>query len=95
MLATGELESAFLLSARSLIIGLGMAIVTGTALGLLMGRYRTLAKQRERLSALAVRAIAQKKYVSAKRLCELAADREQEICDIRSGSVRYYRITRK
>ncbi len=40
MLATGELQAAFLLSARTLIIGLFFAIVTGTVLGALMGRYR-------------------------------------------------------
>ena len=61
----------------------------------IVARYRALAKQRERLAALAVKAITEKKYVSAKRLCELAADREREICDIRAGTVRYYRITGK
>jgi NitT/TauT family transport system permease protein len=42
MLASGELQSAFLLSAQSLLIGLSTAIATGTLLGLLMGRYRTV-----------------------------------------------------
>ncbi len=40
MLAAGELQGAFLLSARTLVIGLILAIATGTVLGALMGRYR-------------------------------------------------------
>lgn len=40
LLATGELQSAFLSSMQSLTIGLGFGIVLGTLLGLLMGRYR-------------------------------------------------------
>jgi ABC-type nitrate/sulfonate/bicarbonate transport system ATPase subunit/ABC-type nitrate/sulfonate/bicarbonate transport system permease component len=40
MLATGELQAAFLLSARTLVIGLVFAIIAGTVLGALMGRYR-------------------------------------------------------
>jgi ABC-type nitrate/sulfonate/bicarbonate transport system permease component len=42
MLAGGELQAAILLSAESLVIGFGIAVTTGTLLGLLMGRYRTL-----------------------------------------------------
>ena len=38
--ATGELESAFLDSARALVLGFGLAAVVGVALGLVMGRYR-------------------------------------------------------
>jgi NitT/TauT family transport system permease protein len=38
--ATGELESAFLDSARALVLGFGLAAVVGVALGLMMGRYR-------------------------------------------------------
>lgn len=40
MLARGELQVAFLSSMQSLLIGLCLAIVCGTLLGLLMGRYR-------------------------------------------------------
>src|SRR5581483_2235420 len=40
MLAGGELQAAFLFSARTLVVGLFFAIVTGTVLGALMGRYR-------------------------------------------------------
>jgi ABC-type nitrate/sulfonate/bicarbonate transport system permease component len=40
MLATGELQKAFLSSIIGLSVGLGLAVVFGTLLGLLMGRYR-------------------------------------------------------
>jgi ABC-type nitrate/sulfonate/bicarbonate transport system permease component len=42
MLATGELQKAFLASIQTLAIGLALAILGGTLLGLLMGRYRTI-----------------------------------------------------
>lgn len=42
MLAAGELQGAFFLSARTLVIGLVFAIATGTILGALMGRYRLI-----------------------------------------------------
>lgn len=42
MLATGELQKAFLASIQTLAIGLALAIAGGTLLGLLMGRYRTI-----------------------------------------------------
>ena len=40
MVASGELPRAFLSSIEALVIGLSLAIVFGTVLGLLMGRYR-------------------------------------------------------
>ena len=40
MIATGELPDAIVSSAEGLVLGLGSAIVLGTLLGLLMGRYR-------------------------------------------------------
>jgi ABC-type nitrate/sulfonate/bicarbonate transport system permease component len=40
MIQSGELQSNFLSSIKSIIIGLGLAIVFGTLIGLLMGRYR-------------------------------------------------------
>jgi ABC-type nitrate/sulfonate/bicarbonate transport system permease component len=40
MLATGELQRAFVSSVLGLAIGLALAIVFGTLIGLLMGRYR-------------------------------------------------------
>lgn len=40
MIASGELPRAFLSSVEALLIGLVFAIVFGTAMGLLMGRYR-------------------------------------------------------
>jgi ABC-type nitrate/sulfonate/bicarbonate transport system permease component len=40
LVATGELQAAFIYSMQSLSIGLGFAILLGTTLGLLMGRYR-------------------------------------------------------
>jgi NitT/TauT family transport system permease protein len=38
--ATGELETAFLDSAKALVLGFALAAVVGILLGLLMGRYR-------------------------------------------------------
>lgn len=40
MLRKGELQDEFLTSMQGLVIGLGCAIIFGTLLGLLMGRYR-------------------------------------------------------
>jgi len=42
MLQQGELQGPFLSSARTLVIGLVLAIAGGTVLGALMGRYRTI-----------------------------------------------------
>jgi NitT/TauT family transport system permease protein len=42
MLATGELQSAFLVSIEGLSIGLTLSILAGVTIGLLIGRYRTL-----------------------------------------------------
>jgi NitT/TauT family transport system permease protein len=42
MLASGELQAAFLNSAQGLVTGTVLAIVGGVLLGLLMGRYRTM-----------------------------------------------------
>lgn len=40
MIQSGELQANFLSSIKSIIVGLGLAMVFGTAIGLLMGRYR-------------------------------------------------------
>src|SRR5579871_2017128 len=40
MLATGELQSAFLVSLQGLLIGLALSISSGVLIGLLTGRYR-------------------------------------------------------
>jgi ABC-type nitrate/sulfonate/bicarbonate transport system permease component len=40
MIRSGELQTNFLSSIKSIIVGLGLAMVFGTAIGLSMGRYR-------------------------------------------------------
>lgn len=40
MIRSGELQANFLSSIKSIIVGLGLAMVFGTTIGLLMGRYR-------------------------------------------------------
>jgi len=41
MVATGELQAALFVSIKTLAAGLSLAVLGGTVLGLLMGRYRT------------------------------------------------------
>ncbi len=55
MIAIGELQTNFLASIQSIGIGLSLAIVFGTLLGLLMGRYRLLRSIARRADQCAIR----------------------------------------